>query len=70
MSKVISTKIDESTDRLLEKIAGELDVSKSWIVQQALKQYIERYDSYLSDIRIASLGETKSHEEVLKEYGL
>jgi predicted transcriptional regulator len=70
MSKVISTKIDDQTDEILGKMADELDVSKSWVVQQAIKQYLERYDTYLSDVRIASISETKSHNEVLKEYGL
>jgi predicted transcriptional regulator len=70
VSKVISTKIDDKTDEILGKMAGELDVSKSWVVQQAIKQYLERYDSYLSDVRIASLSETKGHKTILKEYGL
>ena len=70
MSKVISTKIDDQTDSMLGRMALELDVSKSWVVQQAIKQYLERYDTYLSDVRIASIGETKSHKAVLKEYGL
>lgn len=70
MSKVISTKIDKGTGDLLERIASELSVTKSWIVNQALKQYLERYDIYLSDTRIASIGETVSHKDVLKEYGL
>ena len=70
MSKVISTKVEEKTDKVLESMAAELSVSKSWIVNQALKQYIGRYDNHLSDIRIASIDETISHEDVRKEYGL
>ncbi|MEO5358603.1 MAG: ribbon-helix-helix domain-containing protein [Nitrospirae bacterium YQR-1] len=54
----------------LEFYAQQLQVSKSWIVQQALKQYFDKYDEHLSDMRIASLSESISHEDVLKEYGL
>jgi len=70
MSKVISTKVDDELDRALGQISDDLKVSKSWIVQQALRQYIERYDESLSDLRIASLGKTTAHEDVLREYGL
>lgn len=70
MSKVISTKVDTNTDEALESMANALDVSKSWIVNQALKQYIQRYDDYLSDVRIASIAETVGHDDVLKEYAL
>jgi predicted transcriptional regulator len=70
MGSVISTKVDDRINELLEKLAKELNVSKSWIIQQAIMQYLDRYDDYLSDIRIASIGETVSHEDVLEEYGL
>lgn len=70
MSKVISTKVDDKTDELLEAIAAELDVTKSWVITQALKQYIGKYDIHLADLRIASLHDTVDHEDVLKEYGL
>ncbi|MDA8088161.1 MAG: ribbon-helix-helix protein, CopG family [Nitrospiraceae bacterium] len=70
MAKVISTKVEEKTDEVLEAMAEELSVSKSWIINQALKQYISRYDAQLSDLRIASIGETVDHEDIKKEYGL
>ncbi len=71
MGKVmISAKIDESINERLNEYAKELQLSKSWIIQQALKQYLDRYDEYLSDFRISSLSEGIPHEEVLKEYGL
>jgi|GEM_PF-744214 predicted transcriptional regulator len=70
MGSVISTKVDDRINELLEKLAKELNVSKSWIIQQAIMQYLDRYDDYLSDIRIASIRETVSHEDVLEEYGL
>lgn len=70
MTKVISTKVEEKTDKVLEAMAAELDVSKSWIINQALKQYIGRYDDHLSDVRIASIGQTISHEDIRKEYGI
>lgn len=70
MSKVISTKVDEKTSDLIEAMAGELDVTKSWIVNQALRQYLVRYDEYISDIRIASLQQLKQHEDIKKEYAL
>ena len=66
----ISAKVNRSISTLLNSYARELQVSKSWIIQQALKQYFERYDEHLSDIRIASLSEAVSHEDVLEEHGL
>ncbi|MBF0466454.1 MAG: CopG family transcriptional regulator [Nitrospirae bacterium] len=66
----ISAKVDSSIVDSLEGYAKELQVSKSWIVQQALKQYFDKYDEHLSDMRIASLTEGISHDDVLTEYGL
>ncbi|MDA8091984.1 MAG: ribbon-helix-helix protein, CopG family [Actinomycetota bacterium] len=70
MAKVISTKVEEETDKALEAMAAELSVTKSWIVNQALRQYIGRYEAQLSDMRIASIGETIAHEDVMQEYEL
>ncbi|WP_420266584.1 ribbon-helix-helix protein, CopG family [Candidatus Magnetominusculus dajiuhuensis] len=67
---MISAKVDRSVFDTLDVYAKELQVSKSWIVQQALKQYFDKYDEYLGDMRVASLSEGISHEDVLKEYGL
>ncbi len=67
---IISAKVDKTVFDALNGYAKELQVSKSWIVQQALKQYFDKYDEHLSDMRIASLSESISHEDVLKEYGL
>lgn len=70
MSKVISTKVDDNISDLIEAMAGELNVTKSWIVNQALRQYLDRYDEYISDIRIASLGQVKQHKDIKGEYAL
>jgi len=67
---VLSTSISSEAKRKIEKMAKELNVSKSWLVQQAIEQYIERYDEVLSDMRIATLKEEKNHQDILKEYGL
>jgi len=67
---VLSTSISSEAKRKIEKMAKELNVSKSWLVQQAIEQYIERYDEVLSDMRIATLKEGKNHQDILKEYGL
>lgn len=69
-SKIITLQIDGEMNEKLNKIAEELDLPKSWVVKQAIKQYLERYDEFLSDIRISTLEEGKTHKEVLKEYGL
>ena len=66
----LSAKIDSSLGLSIAQYAKELQVSKSWIVQQALRQYFERYDEYLVDTRIASIGETISHDTLLNEYHL
>ncbi|MBC8386008.1 MAG: ribbon-helix-helix protein, CopG family [Candidatus Cloacimonetes bacterium] len=70
MKKIMSFNLDNNLTVYLDKYAKELQVSKSWIVKQALRQYFEKFDEYLSDIRIASLTEEKSHEKVLEEYGI
>ena len=70
MSKVISAKIDDKTDDMLAMISTELKVSKSWVVNQALDYYLERYDELLSDHVLATMKETIPHEKVLKEFGL
>lgn len=71
MNKVIiSAKIDKGMSDTLCLCAQELQVSKSWIIQQALKQYFDKYEEHIADMRIASIGESISHEDVLKEYGL
>ena len=67
---IITTTVNSEIKKRIEEIAKELNVSKSWVIQQAVEQYIERYDEYLSDMRIASLKEGKSHKNILKEYGL
>lgn len=68
--EMISAKVDKKLKQLLDEYAAEIQVSRSWVVQQALKHYFDRYDESISDMRIASLAETISHEDVLKEYGI
>ena len=70
MSKVISAKIDDRTDEMLALISSELKVSKSWVVNQALDYYLQRYDELLSDHILATMKETIPHEKVLKEFDL
>lgn len=67
---IISAKVDKEINVVLSEYARELQLSKSWIIQQALEQYFLRYDEYLSDMRIASLSKGVPHEEILKEYGV
>ena len=40
------------------------------IVKKALQQYFDKFDEYLSDMRIVTLSKEKSHKDVLKEYDL
>ncbi|MCD4818070.1 MAG: ribbon-helix-helix domain-containing protein [Candidatus Cloacimonetes bacterium] len=65
---IMSFNLDNNLVNFLDKYSKELQVSKSWIVKQALQQYFDKFDEYLSDLRIASLSEEKSHEEILEEY--
>ncbi|MCM8761839.1 MAG: ribbon-helix-helix domain-containing protein [Candidatus Omnitrophica bacterium] len=69
-SKIITLQIDAEMNEKLDRITKELDLSKSWVVKQAIKQYLERYDEILSDIRISTIEEGKTHKELLKEYGI
>lgn len=68
--RIITFQIDEELNKKLEKIAKGTELSKSWIIKQAIKQYIDRFDELFSDIRIATLKEGKNHQEILKEYGI
>lgn len=67
---VVSVSLNSNLINFLDKYSKELNVSKSWIINQALQSYLDRIDESLSDMRIATLSEAKSHDEVLKEYGL
>ena len=67
---IMSFNLDNNMMHFLDKYSKELHVSRSWIVKQALRSYFEKFDEYISDMRIASVSEEKSHEEVLEEYGL
>ncbi|MCM8820689.1 MAG: ribbon-helix-helix domain-containing protein [Candidatus Omnitrophica bacterium] len=69
-SKIITLQIDAEMNEKLDRITEELDLSKSWVVKQAIKQYLERYDEILSDIRISTIEEGKTHKKLLKEYGI
>jgi len=67
---VVSVSLNSNLINFLDKYSKELNVSKSWIINQALQSYLDRIAESLSDMRIATLSEPKSHDEVLKEYGL
>ncbi|MDD3725723.1 MAG: ribbon-helix-helix domain-containing protein, partial [Candidatus Ratteibacteria bacterium] len=64
-AKIITFQIDDELNKKLDRITKELDLPKSWIIKQAIKQYLVRYDESLSDIRISTLEEGKTHKEVL-----
>lgn len=68
--KIITVQIDSELNEKLNKMIKKFDLPKSWVIKQAIKQYLDRYDESLSDIRISTLEEGKNHKEVLKEYGL
>jgi len=56
---VVSVSLNSNLINFLDKYSKELNVSKSWIINQALQNYLDRIDESLSDMRIATLSEAK-----------
>ncbi len=70
MSKtaVITTRVSAETAELLDKLAARLGRSRAWVVEQAIKRYVEEELEYLAFIQVgidsADRGELVSQEDM------
>lgn len=69
--RVVTANLPEKLVSRLDEIAARLDRSKSWIVQQALIEWLgeeqRRYELTLIAMEEVEHGRTIPHEEVLKK---
>ena len=68
--KNTSVRIDEATRQRLDALAASLDRSRSWLINDALKRYIEQHDWMTEAIEIAveeadEGSDFVSHDEVM-----
>ncbi|MCW0197276.1 CopG family ribbon-helix-helix protein [Sphingopyxis sp.] len=48
----ISARVDETTLKDLDRLAEELDRSRSWLVAQAVREYVKRETEFLEFVKI------------------
>jgi predicted transcriptional regulator len=67
--RVVTAKLPEDLVTRMDEIAERIDRSKSWIVRQALTEWLaeeqRRYELTLEALRDVDEGRTIPHEEVL-----
>ena len=68
-SRVVTAKLPEGLVSEMDEVAGRIDRSKSWIVWQAVAEWLaeeqRRYELTLEGLRDFDEGRTIPHEEVL-----
>ena len=68
-SRVVTAKLPEGLVSEMDEVAGRIDRSKSWIVRQAVAEWLaeeqRRYELTLEGLRDFDEGRTIPHEEVL-----
>ena len=83
MSKTTSFRIDDDLDQKVNALANTLDRPKGWVIEQALRRYVEAegwqveaIQAALNDLR-SGQAELRPHDEVmaraaarLKEHGI
>ena len=74
MKKAINIRMDEELLKELDSAAGELDRSRTWVIEKAVRLYMDTLDEMIADQRIDDLKSGKSAaismEEVFKRAGL
>ena len=48
----ISARVDETTLKDLDRLAEELDRSRSWLVAQAVREYVKRETEFLEFVKV------------------
>lgn len=69
---LLAIKVEREIIEEFERLANDIEADKAWLIRNALRSYIERFDVLLADYRIASNIKENNVplEEVLKEYGM
>ncbi len=69
VGRVVTAKLPDDLVSLMDEVADRIDRSKSWIVRQAITEWLaeeqRRYELTLEALRDVDEGRTISHEEVL-----
>ena len=66
--RVVTTKLPDDTFARLDKVAGRIERSKSWIVREAVQEWLSeeqrRYELTLEALRSIDEGRGIDHEDV------
>ena len=69
VGRVVTTKLPEDLVRQVDEVAVRIDRSKSWIMRQALSEWLaeeqRRHELTLEALAVVKDGKTLSHDEVL-----
>ncbi len=69
VGRVVTTKLPEALVRQVDEVAARIDRSKSWIMRQALSEWLaeeqRRHELTLEALAVVDDGKTLSHDEVL-----
>jgi predicted transcriptional regulator len=67
--RVVTANLPEAIVKRMDEVAARIDRSKSWIVRQAVSEWLaeeeRRYELTLEALKSVDEGRTISHEEVL-----
>lgn len=70
--RVITAKVPEALAVRMDEVAKRIDRSKSWIVRQAVAEWLaeeqRRHELTLEALQSVDEGRTLSHEEVLEHF--
>ena len=66
--KATSVRLDEETLKKVGQIAESMDRPRAWLMAQAIKQYVEREQRFMEDVKIgvkaADDGRLVDHKEL------
>lgn len=72
VGRVVTAKLPDELVSRMDEIASRIDRSKSWIVREAVSQWLaeeqRRHELTLEALRDVDEGRTISHEEVMKHF--
>jgi predicted transcriptional regulator len=72
VGRVVTAKLPDELVSRMDEIASRIDRSKSWIVREAVSQWLaeeqRRYELTLEALRDVDEGRTISHEDVMKHF--
>lgn len=70
--KAISVRLDEETLHRIEQMADAMDRPRAWLMTQAIKQFVEREEWFITQIKegvaAADAGDLVDHAEVRSKW--